>query len=96
MPTPKSAAPRATPRRLAGLIWYCAWPMPCKRPNAEPPDDDRRQHDLQDREIPEAELVHNHVVVGHAAPVQQHAKEHAERDREPTGGVTGKGKIHES
>ena len=71
-------------------------PRAVQRPNADPSYEDGRQHDLQDCEFPEAELVYNDGVVCHAAPVQQHAKKHAERNREPTGGVTGKRKGHES
>ena len=34
-----------------------------QRPNADPSYEDGRQHNLQDCEIPEAELVHNDVVI---------------------------------
>lgn len=58
-------------------------------------DDDRGEHDFQHGEIFEPKLVHNHVVVGHTAAMQQHAEGDAHGYGQPAGGFSRDREIHD-
>ena len=68
--------------RVAGLM---------QREHADAADDHGGEHDFQDGEILQPKLIHDDVVSRHAAAMQQHAEDDAERNGEPAQGFTGDG-----
>ena len=51
------------------------------------------QHDFEDREVLESELVHDHIVVGHPAALEQPAEDKAEDNRPGHQWSTGKNRV---